>query len=136
MTILTFNNLRLKINSKFLNLNLPSESPALIRMQNFITSLNAYIVDYNELPPNQGELEGYMSFSPEDNYTFLYIYVNNNISYFNAQSNNNLIHSYTRTVAFDTSLSDIICKKLGTVPPGVANYQEGILSCQIGTIKV
>ena len=134
MAILSFGNKRLFIKNNFINLTLPSESPATTRMQNFWTAINMYIADWDMLPNSQAELSSYMSFTSEGSYNFSYTYVNSEIGYFNAQSTYNLIHSFTRTVSWDTgTLNNIICKKLGKVPPGQADYTEGVLSCQIGT---
>jgi hypothetical protein len=135
--ILSFGNKRLHITDGFIDFPKPSESPATSKLHNFWTAINAYIVDYDELPPDQGELESYMNFNPDGAYTFSYTEVVNGLGYLNAISSSPYIHSYTRTVTYDAyGLQDIICKKLGKTPPGPADYSGGVLSCQIGTEEV
>lgn len=131
---ISFGKSRLNFLGDTLVFPIPSENPAIVKMQNFWTSINAYIVDYDELPPDQGELEAYMNFNPWGAYTFSYTEVVNGLGYFNATSSSPYIHSYTRTVTYDGyGLQNIICKKLGTTSPGVADYTGGVLSCQLGT---
>jgi hypothetical protein len=131
---ISFGKSRLIFLGDSLDFPIPSENPAIAKMQNFWTAINAYIVDYDELPPDQNELEGYMNLDPVGAYTFSYTEVVNGLGYLNATSSSSYIHSYTRTVTYDGfGLQNIICKKLGKTPPGVADYSGGVLSCQIGT---
>lgn len=111
----------------------PSETPALSRLQTFWTAVNAYYMDWNQIPDTQAELSSYMSFSPEGAYTFSYTR-DPSVGYFQATSNSTLIYSYTRTITDDLG-DNIICKKKGTVAPGPADY-NGSLSCQTGTEEV
>jgi hypothetical protein len=134
MAVLRFGNKRLRSTGGFISIGVPSEIPALNKLQNFWVSINAYIVDYDELPPDQNELEAYMNLDPDGAYTFSYTEVVNGLGYLNATSSSPYIHSYTRTVTYDGyGLQNIICKKLGTTAPGVADYTGGVLSCQLGT---
>lgn len=114
--------------------DIPSENPAISRLQNFWTAINAYYVEWNDIPSTQAELSAYMSFSPDGAYTFSYD-VATGVGYFQATSNSELIHSYTRTVTDDLG-DNIICKKLGTTAPGPADLDGGTLSCQSGTEEV
>lgn len=114
-----------------------SSADALSRMQTFWTAVNMYMVEWDALPSNQTELSAYMSFAPADYYTFTYTGVDSSIGYFNAISGTDLAYSFTRTVAWYLgSLTEIICQKLGTLPPGQADYVSQVLSCQIGTYEV
>jgi hypothetical protein len=116
----------------------PSEAPAFSKMQNFYTALNAFMAVEDRLPVNQAELDPeYMNFNPDPNYTYTYIGFDTSIGYFNATSESALVHSFTRTVSWSGGmLNDIICEKLGTTPPGKADYIGGVLSCQLGTQEV
>lgn len=135
MAILRFGNKRLRSPNGLIDFPpLPSETPATIKLQNFWTAINLYIMDYDELPPDQSELESYMNLDPTGVYTYAYTEVVNGYGYLNATSSDSRIHSYTRTVTYDGyGTQNIICKKLGTTAPGVADYTSGVLSCQLGT---
>jgi hypothetical protein len=85
------------------------------------------------LPPDQGEIEAYMSFAPDENYHYSYT-KDPEVGYFQATSSIYYIHSYTITVTNDLN-SNITCKKIGTEAPGPADYIEGSLSCQLGTTE-
>jgi len=122
---------------KCLTKYVPSENVAIMKLQNFWTGINAYIVDYDALPTDQSDLESYMNFDSQGAYNFSYTAIDDEFGYFNAQSANDLIHSFTRTVAYDSyGFNDITCKKIGTSPPGPADYVDGVLSCQVGTDEV
>jgi len=119
-----------------INFFIPSETPALQRLQSFWVAINAFYVDEDRLPLNQTELSSYMNFSSTDYYDFSFTSVHSGLCYFQATANHNLINSYTRTVVDEgVSFEEIICKKIGKVAPGPANYSGGNLSCQIGTTE-
>jgi len=69
---LSFANSRLNFLGDAIVFPIPSETPAIAKLQNFWTAINAYIVDYDELPPDQNELESYMNFNSDGAYTFTY----------------------------------------------------------------
>ena len=114
---------------------LPSELPAISKMQNFYTSINAFMAVEDRLPINQAELDpGYMNFNPDPNSTYSYTGVDTSIGYFNAASANTNVHSFSRTVSWAGGiLNDIRCEKIGTTPPGQADYIGGVLSCHVGS---
>lgn len=118
------------------SVSLPSEAPALSMLQNFRTGMGAFFAEEDRLPVSQAELEPFVDFSPSGVYTFAYYFVDTSLGYCNAQSSNAQIHSFTMTVSLAMGLDDITCQKLGTTPPGVADYIGGVLSCQIGTEEV
>jgi len=124
---------------KFINLSSPpSELPAIAKMQNFYTSINAFMAVEDRLPVNQAELDpDYMNFNPDPNYTYTYTGFDTSIGFFNATSASPVVHSFTRTVSWSGGmLNDIICQKIGTTPPGKADFIGGVLSCQLGTEEV
>jgi hypothetical protein len=137
MAFLRYNGKIVVSEGKYIVKIIPSENPALSRLQSFWVAVNAYYVDWNELPTTQLQLESYMSFAPDGAYTFSFTSQSATFCYFQATSSNEFIHSYTRTVVDEGgSFEEIICKKLGTTAPGPADYTGGNLSCQTGTIEV
>lgn len=136
MPLLVANNKYLNTQGKLtIAVSLPSESPAISMLHNFRTGLEAVYIDYDRLPVSQEELETYgVDFSPSGVYTFAFYTIDSSLCYCNATSSNAAVHSFTMSVSY--ILDDITCKKLGTVAPGVADYIEGVLSCQLGTEEV
>lgn len=134
MAILKYGNKFVSSGGKLVNKALPSESPAISTLHNFLTGINAFMVDYDRLPTSQLELDPYVSLTPSGVYSFAYFNVDTSLGYCNATSSNGFVHSYTMTISWNLgTLNDITCKKLGTQAPGCADYIDGVLSCQVGT---
>ena len=137
MSLLRYNGKLIVKGGKFTIINIPSEAPAISTLRNFLTGIQAFMADWDRLPTTQAELEDYVLLNPTEYYTFAYHFVDVSLAYCNATSAHPLIHSYTRTVSWSGGmLNDITCKKLGTTPPGCADYIGGVLSCQVGTEEV
>lgn len=133
MSLTVYNNKYVTSGGKLVSrTSLPSESPALTMLHNFRTGMGAIYADWDRLAVDQAELESYgVMFSPSGVYTFSYTLLNPSLGYCNAQSSDARIHSFTCT--FDYLMYDITCEKIGTTPPGVADYTGGVLSCPIGS---